>query len=72
MSQNRKVNFIITRRQCEIYEREHNLGTGLRAKVAFDGVGGEAIEVVAEGARLEPLLKLAVGVEVGPTVLATR
>ena len=72
MNQNRKVNFIITRRQCEIYERGHNLGTGLRAKVAFDGVGGEAIEVAAEGARLEPLLELAVGVEVGPAVLATQ
>jgi len=65
---------IITWRQFEIYERGHHLGTGLRARVVVDGVVGESIEVVAEGAGPWPgpgsLLELAVGVEVGPTVLS--
>ena len=61
---------IITRRQFEIYEGGHHLGAGLRARVAVDGVGGESIEVAAEGAGPGPLLELAVGVEVGLAVLA--
>jgi len=71
-NQNRKVNSIITRRQFEIYEGGHHLGAGLRARVAFDGIGGQAVEVAAEGAGPGPLLELAVGVEVGPAVLAAR
>lgn len=41
-------------------------------RVAGDGLGGETIESSTERAAPRPLLQLAVGVEVGVTVLAPR
>lgn len=44
----------------------------MREGVASDGFRGEAIKSATQGTGPSPLLLLAVGVVVSPTILATR
>lgn len=58
--------------QLEIYERGHHLRAGFRVGESSNRLGRQAIEGAAQGTRPGPMLEVAIGVEVGPAMLAAR